>query len=72
MMNYQQIETLTYDRQATFLAEADQRRLAQYAATNRPQPMRAWVGQRLIAWGQRLTSSKATPVLPLAATSVAR
>ncbi|MEZ4869260.1 MAG: hypothetical protein R3C14_48505 [Caldilineaceae bacterium] len=71
-MNYQQLETLTYERQATFLAEAEQRRLVQHATATQGHPIRAWIGQRLIAFGQRLSSSQATPTLPLITKTVAR
>lgn len=72
MMNYQQLETLTYERQAMYLAEAEGRRLTRQATTGQIHPVRAWVAQRLIAWGQRLVSRTATPALPLTAEPVAR
>lgn len=72
MMHYQQIERLTYERQATLLAEAEQRRLAKHAITHQLHPMRAWVAQCLLTWGQRLTSGKAMPAISLTAEHVAR
>ncbi|MCE7986629.1 MAG: hypothetical protein DYG89_36105 [Caldilinea sp. CFX5] len=71
-MNYRQIESLTYDRQATLLAEAEQRRLAKRAITRQLHPMRAWVAQRLLTWGQWLTSGKARSAISLTAEHVAR
>jgi len=72
MMNYQQLETLTYERQAMYLAEVEGRRLTKHAATGQIHPVQAWVAQQLIAWGQQLVSRTATPALPLAAEPVAR
>lgn len=69
-MNYQQLETLTYERQATFLAEAEQRRLIQHTVANQVHPVWMWIGQRLIALGQRWSGSQATP--PLTTQTVAR
>jgi hypothetical protein len=63
-MNYLQTETLTYDRQATFLAEAEQRRLVNTVATTQVYPCLAWVGQQLIVLGQQLLRAKETPVVP--------
>lgn len=71
-MNYQQLETLTYERQAIFLAEAEQRRLTKHAVAGQVHPVQAWIGQRLIALGQRWSSSQRTPALPLTAKPVAR
>ena len=71
MMNYQQLEMLTYDRQATYLAEAEQRRLVKQATTRQIHPVQVWVAQRLITWGQQLASGKAAPTLRLTAESVA-
>jgi hypothetical protein len=72
MLQYQQMETLTYDRQATFLAEADQRRLAKTVATAQVHPCLAWVGQQLIVLGQQLLRAKETPVVPFTPETVAR
>lgn len=72
MMNYQQIESLTYERQATLLAEAEQRRLTRQVVTGQVHPVQAWVAQRLLTWGQRLTSGKAMPAMSLTAEHVAR
>jgi hypothetical protein len=63
MLHYQQLETLTYERQAIFLAEAEQRRLVQHAVAGQGHPVRAWIGQRLIALGQRWSSGPAEPTL---------
>lgn len=70
-MNYQQIEILSYDRQATFLAEAEQRRLAQDVVASQVHPVRAWLGQRLMTWGAWLVSGQATPALPFTTETVA-
>jgi hypothetical protein len=69
-MNYLQIETLTYDRQQMFLAEAEQRRLVALVL-NQPHPLLAWVGQRLIRWGQQL-QGEASPLLHLQPAQPAR
>jgi hypothetical protein len=70
-MNYLQTETLTYDRQATFLAEAEQRRLVNTVATTQVYPWLAWVGQQLIGLGQELLRAKETPVVPFTPETVA-
>lgn len=62
-MNYQQLETLTYERQAIFWAEAEQRRLTKHAVAGQVHPVRVWLGQRLIAVGQRWSSGQAAPTL---------
>lgn len=69
-MNYQQLETLTYERQAMFLAEAEQRRLSKCAVAGQAHPVRVWIGQRLIALGQHWSSGPAAPTLT--AQSIAR
>ena len=66
-MNYQQFETLTYERQAIFLAEAEQRRLTQYAIANPVHPVRAWIAQRFIALRHRASCGQAIPALPFTA-----
>ena len=72
MLHYQQIETLTYERQATLLAEAEQRRLDKHGVAHRANPVRRWVAQCLIAWGQQLASGQATLALPLNTKPVVR
>lgn len=72
MLQYQQMETLTYDRQATFLAEADQRRLVKTTAPAQVHPWLAWVGQQLIGLGQQLLRAKETPVVSFIPERVAR
>lgn len=62
-MNYQQLATLTYERQATLLAEADQRRLAKRAVAGQRYPIRVWIAQRLIALGQRWSGDQVAPTL---------
>jgi hypothetical protein len=71
-MNDQQLETLTYERQKTFLAEAEERRLVQHAVVNQGHPIRVWIGQRLIALGQRWSSGSGPSALRVSAESVAR
>lgn len=63
-MNYLQLESLTYDRQVTILANAEQRRLADTAITAQAHPWLVWGGQQLIRFGQQLLSSPATRALP--------
>lgn len=62
-MNYQQLETLTYERQAIFWAEAEQRRLNKRAVADQAHPVRVWLGQRLIALGQRWSGGPTAPTL---------
>ncbi len=71
-MNQQEIEFLTYERQATFLAEAEQRRLANAVAPAQVHPALAWVGQQLIALGQQLRGITETPAAPIISPTVAR
>jgi hypothetical protein len=71
IMNYLQIATLTYERQATFLAEAEQRRLANIVAPPQVHPCLVWIGQQLIRWGQQLLRAKETPVGPFTPETVA-
>ena len=62
MLTYHQLEFLTNERQNTFLAEADARRLANSVAINRPsllQHLRRWIGVYLIQWGRALQETKA-------------
>jgi hypothetical protein len=71
MMNYHQISTEATERQQLFLAEAEQRRLAQLVPAQ-PHPLMAWVGQRLIGWGQRLQAEKRTTVWPVTPVALAQ
>jgi len=74
MLNHLQTETLAYDRQQSFLAEAQERRLAKLLAQShshsQSHPLLAWVGQQLIGWGKQLLGETATPTFPLTPTSV--
>jgi hypothetical protein len=70
-MNHQQIEFLTYERQATFLAEAEQLRLANAVAPTQVHSCLAWIGQQLIVLGQQLLRAKETPVVPFTPETVA-
>jgi len=66
MLTYHQLEFLTNERQNTFLAEADARRLANSVAINRPsllQHLRRWIGVYLVQWGRALQGT--TAPLPL-------
>lgn len=60
MLNYHEMVTLALDRQATYLADAEQRRLVEEATAGQLHPVRVWLGQRLIAWGERLMSGSTT------------
>jgi hypothetical protein len=76
MLNHLQTETLAYDRQQNFLAEAEARRLTKLLApshsSSHPHPFLAWVGQRLIEWGKQLRSETATPTFSMTPTSVTK
>jgi hypothetical protein len=68
MWQYQQMEGLTYELQADFLAEAEQRRLEQSLAPSQPHPLIAWIGQQLVVLGWQLQGKRGTqlfiPSLP--------
>jgi len=59
-LDYHQIVTLGAERQATYLADAEQRRLTDLVTAGQLHPVRVWLGQRLIAWGERLMSGSTT------------
>ncbi|MEZ4869259.1 MAG: hypothetical protein R3C14_48500 [Caldilineaceae bacterium] len=67
MLNYDEIVTRTNDHRAFLLANAAQQRLAQSLTLDQPHPIIAWIGQRLIHWGEQLQSVKAQP--PTSATT---
>ena len=57
MLNYQQMEFLTYERQHEFLAEAEQRRLWKSLPalrSSQAQRIAGWVGSQLVQWGEKL------------------
>lgn len=62
MLNYDEIVTHTTAHRDLLLTNAEQQRLAQTLAPSQPHPISAWIGQQLIAWGQRLQGqSNAVP-----------
>ena len=65
MLNYDEIVTQTNDHRALLLANAEQQRLAQTLAPRQPHPVMAWIGRRLIRWGQQLQGAKSLPALPV-------
>ncbi|MCE7982304.1 MAG: hypothetical protein DYG89_14000 [Caldilinea sp. CFX5] len=64
MLNYDATVTQAKERQSLLLGEAEQWHLAQSLAPSQPHPIFAWVGRRLIRWGEQLQSEGQTPVLP--------
>jgi hypothetical protein len=73
-MQYQQLEFLTYERQQTFLEEAEQRRLQKTLPAPRRrsvQAMMRWFGVHLVRWGDRLVwqglrlQGEPSPSLPI-------
>ncbi len=66
MLHYHQIEFLTYERQAEYCAEAEQRRLVQSLSLKRSYRIIGWVGQQLIRWSQ--TRQGQPSVVPTPAT----
>ena len=72
MLNYQQTEFLTYDRQRGFLAEAEARRLTAACVASRPslaQRTRCWIGAHLVQWGSTLQGETAASALSLHASA---
>ncbi|MCE7982286.1 MAG: hypothetical protein DYG89_13910 [Caldilinea sp. CFX5] len=72
MLNYHELVTLAVDRQAAYLADAEQRWLVEQVTAGQLHPVRVWLGQRLIAWGARLMRGNGTPIMPLTTETVAR
>lgn len=64
MLNYDEIVTQTNDHRALLLANAEQQRLAQTLAPRQPHPVMAWIGRRLIRWGEQLQGETALSALP--------
>jgi hypothetical protein len=60
MLQHQQLELLTYERQKMFLEEAEQRRLEEMLlAQSRPKHkpihhLLRWIGAHLVRWGLQL------------------
>ena len=68
MLNYHQMEFLTYERQRGFLAEAAARRLANNCVAGRPalaQRIRCWLGTHLVHWGSALQGERAGSALSI-------
>jgi hypothetical protein len=70
MLNYNEIVTQASEHRSFLLANAEQQRLAHSLVPGQPHPLRAWIGQRLIALGQQLQGERqeaplATPTLPV-------
>ena len=72
MLNYDEIVTQTNDHRAFLLANAEQQRLAQTLTPRQPHPVMAWVGRRLIRWGQQLQGESTLPPLPASTMTVSR
>lgn len=72
MLDYDQIVTLGAERQVAYLAAAKQRQLIELVTAGQHHSIRVWLGQRLVAWGQRLMRGKAIPVIPLTSETMAR
>ena len=67
MLNYDEIVTRSEVHRALLLTNAEQQRLAQSLSMSQLHPLRVWIGQRLMAWGQRLQGQSravSTPVAP--------
>lgn len=64
MLNYDEIVTQSDYHRDLLLANAAQQRLAPPAATAQPHPVLAWIGRRLIRWGQQLQGEPTLPPLP--------
>ena len=62
MMQYPLMEVLTYERQADFLADAEQQRLERSLTPHRPHPLIAWIGQQLVVLGEQLQGERRTQV----------
>ena len=58
MMQYPVMEVLTYERQADFLADAEQQRFERALAPNQPHPLIVWIGQQLVVLGEHLQGEK--------------
>ena len=68
MLNYEQMEFLTYERQRGFLAEAEARRLANTCVASWPSlsnRIQCWVGSHLIHWGSMLQGQTAQSPLSI-------
>ncbi len=63
MLAYQQMEELTYARQADYLAEAELERLERSLAPHQPHPLLAWLGQQLVVLGRQLQGEERTQEL---------
>ena len=72
MLNYYEMATLAADRQAVYFADAEQRWLIEQVTAGQLHPARVWLGQRLIAWGERLAHRQTTALLPLTPEVVTR
>lgn len=72
MLNYHEMATLAADRQAAYVADAEQRWLVELATAGQLHPAQVWLGQRLIAWGERLARRRVTVALPLTTEVVTR
>lgn len=70
MLNYDEIVTQASEHRSFLLANAEQQRLTQSLVFGQPHPLRAWIGQRLIALGRQLQGERqeaplAAPALPV-------
>lgn len=63
MLNYDEIVTRTNDHRAFLLANAEQQRLAQTLTPCQAHPVIAWIGRRLIRWGEQLQGETTQPPL---------
>jgi len=66
MLNYEEIITRSEAHRAFLLTNAEQQRLAQSLTMSQPHPISTWIGQQLIAWGQRLQGQNDAASAPTA------
>ncbi len=65
MLNYEEIVTRSAAHRDLLLTNAAQQRLTQSLTPSQPHPVSAWIGHRLIRWGQQLQGVKPLPPLPV-------
>ncbi len=63
MLQYPLMEMLIHERQADFLADAEQQRLERSLTRHRPHPLIAWIGQQLVVLGEQLQGERRTQEL---------
>ena len=62
MLQYPLMEMLIHERQADFLADAEQQRLERSLAQHRPHPLIVWIGQQLVVLGRHLQGERPAQV----------